>query len=282
MYIILEFCDWTTLVTVSHVDRAGRNRVRRIIALQIRRVLRNFMDDRHHVSFFAYLHEIRAAVFGSVPWSIMSDTRYFCCRGWVRWPTHMLIATPADMLHPWITVLEKAGYKQIYNRSTYGYIFNIRKWAKRAALFEREDRLQKRSITIFEARFDSILQVILSSLKTSDMTIMTSSRLFSFYPTLMKGNQSLRAQPSVSDAPRAWWHPSVSDYITGRPCGINCPKIWRSTTKLEGVGELAWGGLDNELDVAGNMGSSSVFAKTKIRWRIGNKCRNPFCVNFSL
>ncbi|RDB19152.1 hypothetical protein Hypma_014215 [Hypsizygus marmoreus] len=264
MFIVLAFCDWSTLVAISHVDRAGRNRVRKALFWQIKWALGFFMDDAYHHTFLATLGNLSAFIIGAIPWAIMADKR-----------------PQLAEYHAYSNTKRKFRFMGT-DISDYGIPADDYSWmfVQRMALFMNKEG--GTLITILESRHTSCLQVVLSSQNTSDMCILTPSRLFSFYPSLQRRDLGILCRPMLLSRQRMWWQPQVTSFLPGRPCGMACPRLLRSTKKLKGVGEIAWGGLDNESDVAGHMGSSSDFANTDWKWRINTNCRNPLCQNRNL
>ncbi|RDB17854.1 hypothetical protein Hypma_000846 [Hypsizygus marmoreus] len=107
--IILEDCDWPSLVAISHAGRSGRNRVRQIIVKRMRRVLHDFMDNSDIPTFLSSLEDIKAVVTGRVAWTIMTTALLL--------PTHLLpndirIVTPAQSLPKWRPLLTMFGYNR--------------------------------------------------------------------------------------------------------------------------------------------------------------------------
>ncbi|RDB16875.1 hypothetical protein Hypma_002441 [Hypsizygus marmoreus] len=247
MFLVLDYCDWPTLTAVSHVDRAGRNRVRKLIYWQIRRALHFFLPGHHHAALLAVLSEQSAYIFGAVAWAIMADNRL---RVSPNWPTNMHIATPVNTMEAWDPKLAPMGYRQMFVASCNQYAAAIRKVVKRIGVFV--NREQGTVVTVFESHAAS-LEVILSCQKTSDMCILTPTRLFSFYPALQTKNQAILCRSVPLSGRKVWWKPNIISFPPDRPCGMACPTVLRSTRHLKGIAELAWGGLDNQLDVAGNM-----------------------------
>ncbi|RDB19162.1 hypothetical protein Hypma_014206 [Hypsizygus marmoreus] len=275
MFLILNFCDWPTLVAVSHVDRAGRNRVRKLVYWKIKQVLCCYLADEYLAPFLATINTFSAYILGAVPWAIMANNH---TRSSPRWPNNMHIATPVNTLELWVPTLLSMGYKQQFVASCGQYVATIRKLVRRIGAFM--NRKQGTTIILLESRSESSLQVVLSGQKTSDMCILTPSRLFSFYPALQKRNEAILCRPLPRSIRKTWWCPDVVSFPPKRSCGIACPTLVRSTRGLEGVGEFAWGGLANEMDVAGNMGSSAEFASADLKWKFGYECHNPLCSSY--
>lgn len=71
MYLVLDNCDWQSLVTMSHVDRRGRNRVRQIFRNRLSRVFQPFMSETDRNSFFELMRDTKAALVAGLPLEIM-------------------------------------------------------------------------------------------------------------------------------------------------------------------------------------------------------------------
>lgn len=67
---IVNHCPWASRVNLSHTTVRARLVVQTVIRRRIRGLLAPFIDNLS--AFFSLLHEIRAAVVGSVAWNVMT------------------------------------------------------------------------------------------------------------------------------------------------------------------------------------------------------------------
>lgn len=110
MFVIMEDCSWSSLVTLSHVNRAGRNRIRHMVSKRVNHTLRHFVDtSEHRDALFAQLDILRGGITGSVTWAIMNPQTILSQNDQ---PRDLNILTPQNTLGQWQTFLPTIGYSQ--------------------------------------------------------------------------------------------------------------------------------------------------------------------------
>ncbi|RDB16878.1 hypothetical protein Hypma_002442 [Hypsizygus marmoreus] len=270
---VLDFCDWTTLVAVSHADKSGRDCVRRVFRGRVQRVIGRLLKSWQCKAIFNHLDVTGAMISGPIPWAIMTIEM---ATPNDNLPTEIKIVTPAHTFQSWITVLQYIGFCTVSGSR----VPNMPVTVSKARRFWAPS--QNISIFIIESCSSSILSAVLALPFTSDMTLLSTSRLFCFYPSLVDMNVTLSGFRYTPDEDIKWWTSRgvrhfYSTYEWDGPCGSACPALWRHTEGLHGVGEFAWGGLFNDKDIEGNMGNSAMLSKAQFKWRIGVCCVNRFC-----
>ncbi|RDB19173.1 hypothetical protein Hypma_014208 [Hypsizygus marmoreus] len=270
---VLDFCDWATLVAISHTNQGARDNVHRVFREKLTRVVSRLLENWQFRAIFRQLDVTGAMIVGPIPWSVMTID--------VDTPDHNLpndinIVTPIYTFQSWVNLLQYIGYCLVdgSNLPNMGITIGNAKrfWSPS----------QSSSILIIESCSPSILSPVLSLPFTSEMSLISTSRLYCFYPSLVKENMTLSGFRYTSDDEIARWTSRgvkhfYSTYEWKKACGSACPAIWRCTEGLLGVGEFAWGGMENDKDIDGNMGSSAVLSLTQFKWRIGICCVNKHC-----
>ncbi|RDB19151.1 hypothetical protein Hypma_014216, partial [Hypsizygus marmoreus] len=270
---ILEFCDWPTLIAVSHATQSGRDMVRRIFRGRIRHVIGHILKSWQYKAIFNHVDVSGAMIAGPIPWTLMTLHTYTPDD---ILPTEIKIVTPIDTFQSWITVLQYIGYCMVSGSR----VPNMGATVEKARRFWTIPH--KVSILVIESCSSSILPAVLTFPFTSDMTLLSTSRLYCFYPSLVKKNITLSGFSYTPDGEIDLWTSRGSSHFYSTntwdtPCGPVCRAIWRQTEGLPGVGEFAWGGLANDKDIEGNMGNSAVLSTTQFKWRLGLCCVNRFC-----
>ncbi|RDB16710.1 hypothetical protein Hypma_002450 [Hypsizygus marmoreus] len=252
MLEIMEFCKWSSLVALSHVDRTGRDRARLLTVL-------------------TSLDKTGAMILGTVPWAVTAEKLND-----IHLPREMQIVTPSGTFATWAECLLQIGYCMVDDGGILSYDPYVRRvtafWRFRAGV----------SILIIEARKPSIFEAVFNLGLTSEMMVLDTSRLYSFYPQLQNKEITLSAFRRPSPLTIKWWtdrafkHHETTSRFT-HTCGYACPAIWRYTDGMKGIGEFAWGGIDNDKDFEGNMGDSLRVSSLRLKWRIGIHCVNEHC-----
>lgn len=98
---------WKTLVSISHADRAGRNRFRLIIRQRMHRALASYLTPQHCEALFAMLQTTDSAISGSLPWSIISTEILLSAKDL---PHDINILAPVDTFRRWDDLMVTIGY----------------------------------------------------------------------------------------------------------------------------------------------------------------------------
>nr|GAT42560.1 predicted protein [Mycena chlorophos] len=135
-------------------------------------------------------------------------------------------------------------------------------------------------ITISGTRSRSLIPTLVASKFTSQMNFMTRTSLYSLYPHLTAEKLAL---PSWSTGRIDYQHQAArlhnqhhfgafvanSSSVPG-PCGAECPRIYRQSEGLVGVGEFNFGDDDEEFEDPVNFGQTA-----RVIWRLFEHGRLP-------
>ncbi|KAF9455508.1 hypothetical protein BDZ94DRAFT_1179774 [Collybia nuda] len=284
MFLIMEDCSWLSLISLSHVNCAGRNRVRHMVSKCISHALQPFITtSEHRDALFTKLDILHGGITGSIVWAMMNPQTILSRNDQLR---DLNILTPRDTLEQWRAFLSTIDYSQELSTDTrYPFLetSDITQHFHRDAILSSPKGL---TITVTQSRTDTVIPVLISATITSQMNLLTSSHIFCAYPTLAATNRSISTffPPSGKTMIRVWDCLMRFSYSTCSwmiPCGSACPAIWRYSYGLGGFGEFAWGGFYNERDIKGNMGDSTILRSSHFKWRIGDFCWNAYCPNSS-
>lgn len=137
-----------------------------------------------------------------------------------------------------------------------------------------------------------IIPAILTAPDTAMCNVLTSTRIYCFYPALLRRGENLmmvtnrhhydlenhngfrpfnfglRTYRSTQD----WHHQD-------RQCNDQCPALWRSAKELRGVGIMQWGAFSA---VANNRPTAALdtFHDSPFIWKIQGICLNRSCPNW--
>ncbi|RDB19165.1 hypothetical protein Hypma_014202 [Hypsizygus marmoreus] len=304
MLIVLEYCSWTSIVAMCHVDRAGRKRAQILIRARIANLMKPFFPVKARASFFSMLLSTKGAIYGHLPWCLFST--FIKLDGETR-PHNIDVAVPKDSLEKWADYLDDVGY---YIQEDIEPLHCHRNAAD-LSIRRRCPMNAKFTITVTQSLTDSVLPIILSSDVTTYMSVITASHLFSFYPRLTASATALGcfdqlpARHGFTYCRLSVFHTSSTEHWT-EPCGEACPAKWRLTRGLPGVGVLQWecsmlpqrkqchiGSVQVEptnsqdgktvdllqLRVPSlTTDASEEFRTSMFKWRTGSQCLNEACV----
>lgn len=141
-------------------------------------------------------------------------------------------------------------------------------------------------ISLIESSTQSVLPVILQAPNTSNLNILTSTRLYCFYPMLAICNEGVPLRHRHDyDGPYGYYNFGLRVYDSSWAwehalCGAACPSIWRCSKDLPGVGIARWGGPYGNQDLGHTYPSASDgFDESSYLWKIEGRCHNCRCPN---
>ncbi|KAH7912387.1 hypothetical protein BJ138DRAFT_802116 [Hygrophoropsis aurantiaca] len=141
--------------------------------------------------------------------------------------------------------------------------------------------LGNRIITVSESIHSDILDVVVNSPSTADMTFMTAGGLVTLYPDITLSHRTVLTNigKRVVQNEESMGCMSCPNIIVGEtndflhhPCGDLCPTAWRHA------------GTDNALlcmDWDMRYSIQQFVKRSNADWRINSVCHNPHCGNFS-
>ncbi|KAF8061029.1 hypothetical protein FPV67DRAFT_1673852 [Lyophyllum atratum] len=275
VHLVLRQLPWTSLVAMSHTGRNGRDRARQIMRSRMLEVLSCYITLPQLEAFLATLKATHSGIAGSVPWSIITTDIILSDNDQ---PHDINVLTPRGTTPEWVDVMRLIGFTSLEVIACYD---GLETRCRRVLRFQNKEH---RTITVTESLNSSILPLLLASSVTSQMNLITSSRIYCFYPSLSSACRSVGSTytvPSLATV-KIMTQRLIRFHMGTRyarlPCAEACPAVWRHTFGLPNVGQVAWGGLFNVDDVAGNMqDSDDALTKTHYKWKIGSVCTNEDC-----
>lgn len=140
---------------------------------------------------------------------------------------------------------------------------------------------------------DDIIPVILSAPHTAMLNVLTSTRIYCFYPALLRRGENLiissnrdRQDTNAHNGFRAFnfglrSYASTEDWhFQGRQCVDQCPALWRSVKGLRGVGIMQWGGISEPITQDTHAPCSDGFEYSEFIWKLQGVCLNRSCPNW--
>jgi len=141
-------------------------------------------------------------------------------------------------------------------------------------------------ITITQSKRPSVIPVVISSPFTCQFNLITATHLYSLYPKLLSGRETVRGMAPVFLPEFQRLAERGVQLVTPNaewtiPCGEVCLPVWRRTEALDGAGIMQWGGYNesrhggrsDQLTMADNINFSNH------KWRLGLHCSNSSCQN---
>jgi hypothetical protein len=137
------------------------------------------------------------------------------------------------------------------------------------------------------------MPIILSSPHTSGMDFLTSSRIYCLYPTLLQRGENIIVSRSnlFYEGPDTGFLPfnfglrsyaSTRDWVSQRrPCGAQCPALWREMKSLRYTRVMRWGGVRGDLDTGSSVSPSDGFEHSPFIWKMEGICQNRYCPNIN-
>ncbi|KAJ7100184.1 hypothetical protein B0H15DRAFT_944533 [Mycena belliarum] len=275
MGLVFKMSSMLTAVAFSMADASAREVFMDFMGNRVRIALCRFIPAGTISSFFSLLHSTKGGVSGSVA------TFLYCCNVHVcalDLPSDLNILVPNGRFRRWESWLLSRGATRVRSGQP------MARFAGCVATFARftmsNEGGSMATITVSESTTDSLLHPLFYSELTSQMTVLTATRLVSYYPELTGNLKAvvgwMRQRNALSH--RVFKLHGIVIYPSTRtlgvPCGEACPFMWRRTTD-RGIDAIAWGG------VGGNLAQEKDYlAKCFVRWRLGRTCSNPCCVNW--
>ncbi|KAJ7017934.1 hypothetical protein C8F04DRAFT_1199715 [Mycena alexandri] len=136
------------------------------------------------------------------------------------------------------------------------------------------------TISVTESKDNSLFTLLIGATTTLNTTIITSAKIYALYASLLSQRRALEGwfptpvKKAVAIGKRRY-RSSFSTASWDRPCGINCPILWRHIRGLRKVGVFNWGGNQNQYDDFSEVGIP--FSDNNLKWRLGDTCSNAAC-----
>ncbi|KAF8055150.1 hypothetical protein FPV67DRAFT_1436544 [Lyophyllum atratum] len=273
----MSHCAMASLVAISHVNRVGRDRVREMFRSRLRSLILPFLPRRAAQEvFFQRLCSTNSAICGSIPFFLCNPLLPF----WQFPPRDLNILTPNGGAVAWMRTLDEIGLV------TGTMVVNVdRAFTSHVHSAVRYWTSNDTSFLIVESSSASVVPILLSSTLTSQINMLTSSKLYCFYPYLAASKISVGGAytPSYKDITyvrKRGYAYTRSTTSWSMPCGSGCGAVWRRTRLLNGIATFAWGGYFGTMDISPNMigGEEDGIEGKCYKWRIGlGICYNRLC-----
>ncbi|KAJ7597807.1 hypothetical protein C8J56DRAFT_1041981 [Mycena floridula] len=272
VYEISVASSFESLVRMSKLSKSFRRAAQHSIRLRIGFFMAPFVVQEILADVLTEITHQRCAIVGAVPTSVFTSLGVE--DDWK--PDVLTVVTPKGAADQVASYLE-----QLHLQSEFQLQWTtVRKSEiQGSSAFIQICRLSNgvRFIDIYECRYSNVVHGILSMPHTG----CNANELISFYPKLtLSGLISV-----VPWAPKEGFL-SKEEGIAGsglgvlasqlqRPCGKECPMMWRSTKDLDGIGIFNWQGMENHK--SSSYSFSDFISRSNLKWRIGLKCCNQFC-----
>ncbi|KAF6747788.1 hypothetical protein DFP72DRAFT_1074879 [Ephemerocybe angulata] len=247
LVMILSFCDWHTIQNVSRTNRYARGAAQAAAEDTFRLFVQPFVLEHQFKDFVAMLERTGAGVGGSVVRRMLATNSRMMQSAIEDRDHRFLTSNDLNIIAPrnaraevveWFTNQGYERWGQI--KTPKAYESSVRShWN---ATRPYQSGVQAAKITVTES-VGNILQVILASPLTCQTNVITSTRVYAVYPTLITSRDALRTDVTLAISPRR----PKSSYLlktsnikwTG-PCGVHCPSLPRKTVGDKGIASFHW------------------------------------------
>ncbi|KAJ7286221.1 hypothetical protein C8J57DRAFT_1496890 [Mycena rebaudengoi] len=281
--LILELCPLADLTHLSHCGTKMRDLVRRRLLSHTRTTLADFLTIAQQHEMFDLLLQTYSGINGSVGGAIARPNYRV---GTTDGPQDLNISVPLGRRDAWNAFWLQQGAAVGRARDVR---VDLAETIQSVTVYEMPNPTgAMRNIVLTESRTASILQPLLSSQWTHQMTVFLGTKIVVVYPELLASGRSLPAYAERNPQQagwtrfyhRGWWHYAGAHHIPGidRDCGRLCSFLWLRTAGFVGIGEVSWGGRDNLFDRHGTMQVNGM-RNERLRWRLDNVCMSETCRN---
>ncbi|KAJ7451497.1 hypothetical protein B0H11DRAFT_2228645 [Mycena galericulata] len=244
------------------------------LASRIRTIMSRYLPSGSAPSFFSLMHTSRAAVVGSIPVLIVCWVVKFKADDL---PADVNILVPHGAFDAWCEWFANHAAEDYPARHKLIRFDKSVKSFRAFLLPIGGGRMMP--FTVSESRKENVLYPALHCELTSQMTLLTATRIIIIYPTLTLNLTSvvgwMERKPRFNNTFKwrafSMHHTSASLHAQ---CGLACAFIWRRT-KDRSVADIYWGGYDGTADR-----NESPLHDGCLRWRVGRTCDNAKCSKY--
>ncbi|KAF6754977.1 hypothetical protein DFP72DRAFT_355824 [Ephemerocybe angulata] len=284
--MILAYCDWHVIQNVSRTSFYGRHAAQMAAKEVIRNTIRPFVPGPDFSSFMVMLDETGAGIAGSVARRVLSsnsamvqDAIEYNDERYLRSADLNIIAPrgKSKAVIEWFTKHQydywtKTKPARAYQSSVLSFTSGSR---------DAKDTIKAAKLTISES-VGNVLQVTLASTLTCQTNLITSTRVYAVYPTLITNRSALRTDITNAVAPRRTRASYVLETTNSRwtgPCGVHCPSLVRRTVGDQGIASFYWN-PNFTIPSSRYQFTDSLLAQSVLQWRFAKRCSNPKCSRF--
>ncbi|KAF6763372.1 hypothetical protein DFP72DRAFT_1060535 [Ephemerocybe angulata] len=282
---ILIRADWQSVMSISRSSFYGRTVAQLAVCCRILEVILPFVGNKMEKAkkFLDMMDRVGAGIIGSVARRLLAInsawmdeaisagiTRFVSCRD-------LNLVVPPGRLELAVGWLGSLGYNTVrISPPSLPYSDSVTQIARMG----RKIGGILLFATISEAR-NGIAHVVASSLITTQANIITSSRVYSFYPNSIATQLALRTEFPHLKAIRKLCSPYVLTYNNEhwKRCGNLCPVAQRNTVGDKGIASFVFDS-SRVVPVTRFEGTDYLLAEHVILWRFSLKCRNRACENY--
>ncbi|KAF5331978.1 hypothetical protein D9611_009022 [Ephemerocybe angulata] len=159
------------------------------------------------------------------------------------------------------------------------YVGSVRRMV--SATRQPQNGVPRARITISES-LGNVMQVILASNMTCQTNLVTSTRVYAVYPTLVTDQHALKTDITSLISPRRPRPPYLlrtSNFRWTGPCGFHCPSLPRKTVGDKGIASFLWN-TRYPIPESRYSDTDSLLAQSILQWRFAKRCGNPKCKRF--
>ncbi|KAG2739405.1 hypothetical protein P692DRAFT_20368446 [Suillus brevipes Sb2] len=263
--LILNPLNLRDILNAARTCKAMHDIALYLIDKNMHQIISRFIpSQQHHHQFFSILNAARGVIVGSCALNMILGTPSY--------PTKNLnIVVPKgelDAMEEFLT--DRLFFKFVSGTSTMHRIMETTvktfcKYTHRGV-----------SITLSEAKDKDVMQVILKSATTADMSFMTPGGAVTFYPEmtfdfvscLTDTAKKMTENEKFGNMCHCRFHLEASTQFLERSCGSSCPALWRQSKNTNEYFAMNW-------DVRYNV--RALLNDDNIEWRLGRICENPAC-----
>ncbi|KAF6754003.1 hypothetical protein DFP72DRAFT_1068855 [Ephemerocybe angulata] len=274
-------------VTYLGLTGTGREVARQATKTMLRRTIRPFIQPDMYQDFISMLDETGSGIAGSVARRMLAGNSVMMQQAIDDHDSRFLKSSDLNIVVPKGKLVEvKKWFVQHRYRfgipglrparaymasvRTYTYAFNTSQCGKKGA-----------KITLSES-VGNIMQVVLASTLTCQTNLITSTRVYAVYPTLVTNRDALRTDNTQATAPRrlkSSYRLQTSNIKWTGPCGVHCPSLSRRTVGDKGIASFHWN-ADFAIPESRYPDTDSLLAQNVLQWRFASRCSNPKCKRF--
>ncbi|KAF6763370.1 hypothetical protein DFP72DRAFT_1060533 [Ephemerocybe angulata] len=279
---ILELSDWSSVMTISRTDRFGRRVAQFVIRNRIRDLVLPYVDHDQDKAraFIEMMDRLGAGITGSLVrrlFALNSDWmdaaigagyyRFFTCHD-------INILVPQGKFDLALEWMGSIGYDTVKESiASDPYSAAVKRFVRLAKSPSPIGDSTFRLASISECRA-GIMHAVVASPVTGQANLVTSSRVYSFYPNTLNTPYVLRTDWPRIRLPRRASPPYVAipSNANWKRCGYICPAAQRNTVGDKGVASFAY---DPSRDVPTSRfeGTDYLLAEQVVIWRFSHNFR---------
>lgn len=260
---MLDPLNLRDLLNTARTCRAMRDVALYLLDKNMHQIISHFIPSEHHRhQFFSILNAARGVIVGSCALNMIL--------GSPSYPTKNLnIVLPKGELN----AMEEFLTDRLFFVSGTSTIHRIMETTVKT--FSKYTHLGV-SITLSEAKDKDVMQVILKSSTTADMSFMTPGGAVTFYPEMTFNFMSCLTDTAkkmteiekFGSMCHCRFQLEASTQFLGRSCGSSCPALWRQSKNTNEYFAMNW-------DMRYNVGA--LLHDDNVEWRLARVCENPAC-----